>query len=315
MVERVKLSFEWFIKGDKDGKRSGKSRFKEKNRYRTFTYPQTKDDWTNNNYIKLPKIGVVKFIQHRPLPDGFKLKTVAISLKADGWYVTLSLEDKSVPDTPTVDITPTEENSIGVDAGLEYFIACSDGTAKETPKFFRQAEEKLARLQAKVSLRKKGSTARRKLNQKIARQRKQWQFKIANELLDKADVIFVENLKVGNMIRRCKPKQDEDGKYLPNGQAAKSGFNKSAECTAAFLLELNSSRVGGFADAGIAGFLNEILPYKAAKAGKKVVKVNPAGTSQHCANCLNRVPQELSDRWHECYEWSLNAKRHKLRDS
>jgi len=107
-----------------------------------------------------------------------------------------------------------------------------------------------------------------------------------NESLDKADVIFVEDLKFGNMTRRCKPKQDEDGKYLPNGQAAKSGLNKS-----------------------------ELLPYKAAKAGKKVVKVNPDGTSQHCAICLNRVPKELFDRWPECYEWSLNAKRHKLRDS
>ncbi len=46
--------------------------------------------------------------------------------------------------------------------------------------------------------------------------------------------------------------------------------------------------------------LNEILPYKAAKTGRLVVKVNPAGTSQHCAVCLNRVPKELSDRWHEC---------------
>ncbi|HEY9751923.1 MAG TPA: zinc ribbon domain-containing protein [Coleofasciculaceae cyanobacterium] len=31
-----------------------------------------------------------------------------------------------------------------------------------------------------------------------------------------------------------------------------------------------------------------------------MVKVNPKGTSQHCSNCLNRVPKELSDRWHSC---------------
>jgi len=85
-----------------------------------------------------------------------------------------------------------------------------------------------------------------------------------------------------NRARRAKPKQGEDGAYLSNGQAAQSGLNKS------------------FADAGIAGFLNNILPYKAANAGKRVVKVNPAGTSQHCAMCLNRVPKELSDRWHDC---------------
>ncbi len=36
----------------------------------------------------------------------------------------------------------------------------------------------------------------------------------------------------------------------------------------------------------------------AEKAGKQIIKVNPKGTSQHRSNCLNRVPKELSDRWH-----------------
>ena len=223
------------------------------------------------------------------IPDGCLIKRALVTLKADGWYVTLTLEDKSVPDNPTIDIEPTEANSIGVDAGLEYFVACSDGTMVEPPKFYRQAEEKLAKLQAKQQLRKKGSTARRKLgsriaklHQQIARQRKQWHFERADELVNKAEVIFVEDLKVSNMTRRNKPKQDNEGNYIANGQAQKSGLNKS------------------FADAGIAGFLNEILPYKAAKAGRLVKKVNPAGTSQHCAICLSRVPKKLSDRWHEC---------------
>ena len=92
------------------------------------------------------------------------------------------------------------------------------------------------------------------------------------------------------MARRAQPKQGEDGAYLPNGQAAKSGLNKS------------------FADAGIA-FLNDVLPYKAAKAGKRVVKVNLAGTSQHCAMCLNRVAKELSERWHSCPHCGVSMPR------
>ncbi|MFN3680137.1 transposase, partial [Thermosynechococcus sp.] len=132
-----------------------------------------------------------------------------------------SLEDKSVPELPKPNITPTEENSIGVDAGLEYFIACSDDTTKQPPKFYRQAEEKLTKLQAKRDLRPKGSKARRKLNakitklhlsafllqykrrkQRIARQRRQWHFETAGELVRKAHVIFVEELKVSNIIYR-----------------------------------------------------------------------------------------------------------------
>ena len=161
---------------------------------------------------------------------------------------------------------PTETNSIGVDAGLEYFIACSDGLTKQPPKFYRQSEDKLAKLQAKRDARAKGSKLCRKLNeriaklhQRIARQRKQWHFETVQELIDKAAV----------MSQRNKPKQGENGTFLPNGQAAKSGLNKS------------------FADAGIAGFLNEILPYVAERAGKRVVKVIGAGTSQYCAICLN----------------------------
>jgi putative transposase len=290
MVKRVDLAFARFIKGDSNGKRSGKPRFKGKNRYRTFAYQRVKPDCIQGNRIELPKLGKIKVVQHRPIPDGFIIKRALVTHKADGWYVTLTLDDaSSVPDNPTITIEPAEANSIGVDAGLEYFVACSDGAMVEPPKFYRQAEEKLAKLQSKRELRKKGSTGRRKLNhriarlhQQIARQRHQWHFELAGELVDKAEVIFVEDLNVSNMARRNKPKQDEQGNFLPNGQAAKSGLNKS------------------FADAGIAGFLNEILPYKAAKAGRLVVKVNPAGTSQHCAMCLNRVPKELSDRWHEC---------------
>jgi putative transposase len=289
MVKRVDLTFTRFIKGDSDGKRSGKPRFKGKNRYRTFAYQRVKPDCIQGNQIELPKLGKIKLIQHRPIPDGFIIKRALATYKADGWYVTLTLEDASVPDNQTIDIEPTETNSIGVDAGLEYFVACSDGTMVKPPKFYRKAEEKLTNLQAKRELKAKGFTARRKLNKRIAklhqciaRQRYQWHFELAGELVDKAEVIFIEGLNVSNMTRRTKPKQDEEGNFLPNGQGAKSGLNKS------------------FADAGIAGFLNEILPYKAAKAGRLVVKVNPTGTSQHCAICLNRVPKELSDRWHEC---------------
>lgn len=289
VVKRVDLAFKRFLKGDSNGKRSGKPRFKGKNRYRTMTFPSIKADCLQGNRIIFPKLGAIKFIQHRPTPDGFVVKRALITKKADGWYVTLTLEDKSVPDTLPVNIEPTEDNSLGIDAGLEYFAACSDGTRIEPPKFYRQAEDKLGKLQVKRELRAKGSKARRKLNQRIARlhqriarQRKQWHHEVAGQLLDKADVVFVEDLKVSNMARRNKPKQDDEGNFLPNGQSAKSGLNKS------------------FADAGIAGFLNEILSYKAGKAGKRVIKVNPAGTSQHCAVCLSRVSKSLSARWHDC---------------
>lgn len=291
-VKRVKLTFSRFVSGDSKGSRSGKPRFKGRNRYRTFSYPTIKQNCIQNNQIVLPKIGAVKLRLHRSLPTNFTIKTASVTKKADGFYVTLSLEDKSVP-LGVTEIVPSKDNSIGIDLGLEKFVSTSIGQLIPPPKYFRVNQDKLARLQQKASERKKGSRARKllyrkvgRLHQKISRQRKQFHFETAKRLLSKAEVVFVEDLSVKNMSRRCKPKQDEDGNYLPNGQSRKSGLNKS------------------FADAGLSQFV-EILSSKAEKAGLKVIKVDPRGTSQHCSECLNRIPKELSDRWHCCYHCGL----------
>ncbi len=295
-VTRVKLAFDRFIKGDCNGKRSGKPRFKGKNRYHSFTYTQVGNEDLQGNRINLSKIGLVKLVLHRPVPDGFNIKTAIVTKKADGWYISLSLEDSTVPEL-TVNIVPTSGNSIGVDLGLEKFLADSNGNFVDIPQFFRRSEQKLARLQQKASAAKKGSRAKKllyrkvvKLHQKIARQRRQFQSETADKILQKADVIFVEKLSINNMNRRCKPKLDETGKFLPNGQAAKSGLNKS------------------IADVGWGGYV-DILVVKAERAGQKVIKVNPRGTSQHCSNCLNEVPKVLSDRWHSCNACGLEMDR------
>ncbi len=206
------------------------------------------------------------------------------------------MADESVPENK-VDAVPTTENSVALDLGLEKFAALSTGSFVDIPQYFRKSEDKLASLQQKVSLAKKGSRARKllirkvgKLHQKIARQRKQFHFETAGKILDKVTIVFVESLKVKNMSRRCKPKQDETGKFLPNGQSAKSGLNKS------------------IADAGWASFI-DILSFKAEKAGQKVIKVDPYGTSQHCSSCLSKVSKELSERWHSCPSCLLEIDR------
>jgi putative transposase len=287
MVKRVQLAFDRYLAGDRNGNRSGKPRFKGQGRYRSFTYPQASIDWIDSNKIELPKLGALKVVWHRSLPDGFAVKTAIITKKADGWYITLTLEDVAVPEFVS-ELEPTWENSIGIDVGLEKFASDSDGNFEPIPQHFRRAQTKLTRLQQKVATAKKGSRARKllfrkvaRLHQKVARQRKQFHFETAGKILNKADVVFVEDLKVKNMSKRAKPKQDETGKFLPNGQAAKSGLNKS------------------IADAGWSQFV-DILAFKAEKAGQRVVKVDPKGTSQHCAVCLNKVPKELSERWHSC---------------
>jgi putative transposase len=161
-VNRVKLSFDRFIKGDSKGNRSGRPRFKGKNRYRSFTYTQIDISDIRDNRINLSKIGWVKLVLHRPIPDGFKAKTAIVAKKSEGWYVTITLVDESVPES-SINMIPTTDNSIALDLGLEKFAAVDTGEFVDIPQHFRQSEAKLAKLQQKVATRKKGSRAR-KLN-------------------------------------------------------------------------------------------------------------------------------------------------------
>lgn len=140
IFKRVKVTFDRFLKGDSNGKRSGKPRFKSRSRYRTFTYPQIKDSCLQGDLINLPMFGLVKVILHRPLPDGFKIKTASVTRKADGFYVTLSLEDATVPIVKP-DINP--ESIVGIDVGLKEFLTTSDNEVVAIPQYYRKGQKRL----------------------------------------------------------------------------------------------------------------------------------------------------------------------------
>ncbi|NER02646.1 MAG: transposase [Okeania sp. SIO3C4] len=240
---------------------------KGKGRYRSFTYPQIKLDCIEENQINLSKIGKVKLIKHRPIPEGFIIKTVTISRKADGYYVTLSLEDKSVP-ALTTEVEPTLKNTLGIDMGLNKFLVTSEGESVPIPQYYRKSQQRLKTLQKRLSRKKKGSKrwlkavkAVAKQHKKVADKRKDFHFKTANELLSKAEVIAHENLNI-------------------KGQA-KTRLSKSIN------------------DAGWGQFLT-ILTVKAENAEQKTIAVNPKNTSQDCSNCGEKVDKELNIRTDYC---------------
>ena len=285
---------ERFISGDSKGNRSGRPRFKNKARYRTLTYPAVKDKNLVDSTIKLPKLGVLKFRKSRNIEPGFKLKTASITRKADGYYLSLSVEDKTIPELK-LDEVATKSNTVGIDVGLEKLYVDSNNNRALPQRHLRKSESKLARLQRKLALKDtashkdntRGKKAKRlirraiaRLHQKIARQRQHWHYVESHKLARNCRVLAIEDLKIRNLKRKNKPKK-VDGVFVPNGQAASSGMNKS------------------WSDNGVANFL-EILSQVALKYGTRMVKVNPSGTSQHCSRCLNRVSKTLGDRWHEC---------------
>ncbi|HBE30691.1 MAG TPA: transposase, partial [Cyanobacteria bacterium UBA11368] len=130
----------------------GFPRFKKFGQYRSFVFPQFKSNPVNGFEIKLPKIGAVPINLHRPMPDGFEVKQVRVVFKPSGWYAQLILQsDISVPD-----VTPQGE-PIGIDLGLEKFLAVSTGELIERPRFFVDLQSKLRWLQRKLRNKKKGS--------------------------------------------------------------------------------------------------------------------------------------------------------------
>ncbi len=273
-VKRVKLTFDRFLKGDTNGKRSGKPRFKSLNRYRTFTYPQVKEGCLKDNLVNLPKLGKIKVILHRPLPDGFKIKTASVTKKADGYYLTFSLENKSVPEI-NPDINP--HSMTGIDLGLKEFLTTSDGLTVPIPQYYRKAQKRLRVIQKRVSRRQKGSKRRNKAVKQLARQhkkvgdkRKDFHFKTAKYLLSNYDVVAHEDLNIKGL--------------------AKTRLAKSVN------------------DAGWGNFLS-ILSNKAAKAGLLVIGVKAAGTSQECSRCGAKVPKKLHERWHNCPDCGCSLDR------
>ena len=120
-----------------------------------------------------------------------------------------------------------------------------------------------------------------KQHRHVRNQRKDFHHKASRKLVDRYQVIVFEDLQTKNLTATPKPKQDEQGTYLPNGAAAKAGLNTS------------------ILDAGWSTFIGMVVA-KAASAGRTVLFVNPSMTSQLCSGCGAVVKKTLADRWHTC---------------
>jgi putative transposase len=262
-----------------------------------MTFSTASNDWIklirkNWIYIRLPKLEVVKVRMHRAISNGFTIKQVSLTRKADGWFIQLILEDLSVPEFTPEQIIPTWDNSIGLDAVLheDVYLATSEGEKLPSLKPLRKNQAKLDRILTKRNQRRRKSKARRKLakkeakqHQKIARSRKDFHYKTAHKLVRTgAKFFFHEDLNLKGLTKRNKVKQDEDGKYLPNGQSAKSGLNKSWQ------------------DAAFGQFFTT-LDYIAGKAGAVVISQKPAYTSMVLSyrNELIFTDCSIRDYWDE----------------
>jgi putative transposase len=269
VVLRVDRAFQAYFRRMREGQKPGYPRFRGRNRYTSFTYPQVGEHGGarfDNGFLMLSKIGRVTVRWSRPL-EGTP-KTVTLSQEADGWYVAISCAD--VPTHPL----PQTGQETGIDVGLAAFATLSNGEQIANPRIFRVAEMALKRAQRRVARRKKGSNRRRKAvallakaHQDVQRQRTDFHHKTALTLVRQYDTIYLEDLQVANLVR--------------SPRLAKS-----------------------ISDAGWGQF-RTILEGKAAYAGRRVMAVPPAYTSQDCSRCGQRVPKSLSVRTHACLNCGL----------
>jgi putative transposase len=284
VILRVEKAYKAFFRRVKNGEKPGFPRFQGRNRYNSFTYPGIAG-WKfvpgekKHAKLILSKIGTINVKMHRPIEG----KTKACTIKREGehWYVSFMCEVKA-------EILPVSYEDAGIDLGITHFAACSDGSMIDNPRHYRKAEKRLKKLQQSLSRKKKGSHRRKKAvkavanaHRKIRNQRKDFLHKESRKLVNRYQVIVFEDLKPANLSKAPKPKQDENGKYLPNGAAAKSGLNKSIN------------------DAGWSSF-TEMVKAKAECAGRTVIFVNPSYTSQVCSGCGTIAKKDLSERWHSC---------------
>jgi putative transposase len=192
-----------------------------------------------------------------------QIKRVRVVRRADGYYVQFSIDQER-----TETRKPTNR-MVGIDVGLNHFYTDSDGKKIDNPRFLRKASSSLKRAQKRVSRRTKGSKNRIKAikqlgrtHLKVSRRRKDFAVKTARALIQSADLVAIEDLKVRNMVK-------------------------------------NHHRRKSISDASWTLF-RQWLEYFGKVFDVPVIAVAPHYTSQNCSNCGREVKKTLSTRTHKC---------------
>lgn len=262
VVQDLDKGFQSFFRRLKAGDKPGYPRFKGRNRFHSFGFKELGNGFkVDGRRLKLSGIGRVAVRWHRPLEGA--IKTVRISKKADKWYACFACE------LPQPEPLPKTEHVIGIDVGLKHLYTTSEGEQIVNPRWYRTAQKRLRVAQRRVARRAKGGKNRRKAivmlqrqHERIANQRKDAINKLAHSLIERYDLIALEDLSISRMV---------------HGNLAKS-----------------------ILDAGW-GYLLQRLTHKAASAGREIVLVDPRYTSKSCSNCGHVFEHlSLADRWVVC---------------
>jgi putative transposase len=273
VCKRVDLAFEAFFRRVKAGEKPGYPRFKGRGWYDSMTYPQYGNGVKlAGDRLFLSKIGTVRVKLHRPVEG--TLKTVTLRRDRVGnWSACLSCEVDIEP-------LPAVDNAVGIDLGLKTFATLSDGGKLNRQRWMKQDAADIARLHRQKERYATGSSERRKViralhhaYRRAANRRTNFAHQASRQLVDAYQVMVFEDLDIREM--------------QSNGQR---------------ILNRNIADVAW-------GHFVQYTTYKAASAGRVVLRVNPRGTTQTCSGCGALVPKDLSVRVHDCPHCGLRLDR------
>ncbi len=224
-------------------------------------------------------IGTLKFIGTYDLNyyQLNQIKRVRLVKRADGYYAQFAIQiDLKIESQPT-------GKAVGLDVGIKYFLADSNGNTIDNPQFYRKSEKQLNRANRQKSKKyKKGAKPQSNNYQKarnryarkhlrVSRQRKEYAKRVAYCVIHSNDLVAYEDLNVKGMVR--------------NRHLAKS-----------------------ISDVAWSTF-RQWLEYLGSKYGKLTIAVPPQNTSQNCSNCGQKVQKSLSTRTHVCPHCGYEADR------
>ena len=269
VLKRLDKAFKALFRRLADGQKPGFPRIKSRDRYDSITFPAYGDGCRARENDKLYLQGVGEIrVKWHRYITG-RIKTVTVRRYAGRWHACFNDEYEPEP-------LPEVDAEVGIDVGLEHFAALSTGDLIPNPRWYKSAQKRLRRAQRKVVRRVKGSNSRRKavrelqhVHERVANQRSDFVHKLARQIVNNYQFVAVEDLNIKGMSKGMLAKQVHD--------------------------------------AGWRSFLHK-LTVKEAEAGRRMVEVNPAGTSQRCL-CGNEVRKTPAVRVHRCPECGLASLR------
>ena len=287
-LKNMDKAFQRFFK-----KEAGHPVFKKKSKYKAIHFPQGYQLFPEVNgkgVIRLPKIGYVRYIAHRPIHPDFEIKNVYVRERGGHFYLSLQGEINE----PDLAERPSLRKVIGLDLGITHFFTTNQLEWVKPLNKYQQQLSHLQSLQRQLTTKTKFSTNWIRLQRRIAKKhhhiancRKNFNHQLSRYIADRYDAVFLEKLDIQAMLAK--------GGHKLNMQILDQGWYQ----------------------------FKTLLKYKMEWLNKAYIEVDPAYTSQACAFCghtsRGNRPTQSQFRCLSCgftanadYQASLNIARRGL---